>query len=111
MHCSQASRTDLHALPEELDEILVTLHIPTEPIPALGDDIAAFAQEHGVHVCVKVEGPFKSGHHRILAVSFSRRYYRWQRGIDSRIYLVLTLRIADVDLQGHTQTLLGSMRM
>ena len=34
-----------------------------------------------------------------------------QRGIDWRIYLVLPLRIADVNLERHTQTLPGSMRM
>ena len=39
------------------------------------DLLTVFAPERAVHVRVKVEGPFKSGHHRYLAVRFSRRFF------------------------------------
>ena len=54
-----ACETHVYILPKQLHEKVATLHLP-----ALGAVLTVFAQEHAVHVRVKVEGSFKSGDYR-----------------------------------------------
>ena len=73
LHCCHASgpfqayKNDLRALPKELDEIVVTLHLP-----ALGAALTVFAQGHAVCSVVKVESLFRPTRQGLPPVATAR---------------------------------------